>query len=866
MTTRAEGAVLASEEVAERSQSIQDKPPIKGLPAGPPLARLRPKEPCAKTDIVRVGVSRDLLKLLSHVTKDEPLLEFASLSAALSVCLHRYTRLFCIATGAPMRRSDVDPGNVMVLNTEVSTGMTFRQLLLATRQNVLDGYARSERFANLLAQFGSQGQSNRCPLFDVALVVPTLHHAMPEVHHDITLLFIHDQLAWLEASFSAELYDRELIESFCRHILQLLRHGLENTNRMVGELQMLSEEEKQRLITEWNNTATEYPHNCIHERFEEHARNQPGNVALVCGERRLTYGELDVQANKIANHLRKLGAGPDTLVGIFLNRSIELVTAILGVLKAGAAYVPYDPTYPKERLAAMFEDLKPKAVLTTENLSHRIPDPKLKVICLDTESEVFARESSEKPKGPPQPNHLCYVIFTSGSTGRAKAAAVYHGGWSNLLNWFVREFDISGADKTLLMSSISFDITQRAMAMPLTSGGELHLLASDHYEPELILGTIRKEKITLVNCAPSTFYPLIEGPEACSRQQSLRSLRCLFLGGEAISASRLKSWATSPNCSAKIANVYGAAECSDVSSFHILHDYDRYIESSVPAGRPIYNTQIYILDNEMQLTPAGISGEICLAGEGVGKGYINDALLTSTKFPENPFARTPGARLYRTGDVGRYLADGTLEFMGRVDNQVKIRGQRVELGEIETVLRLHPRVSEAVIVQAPFTNDLQRLVAYVLPKQKLDSCGHDRLIEDLRDLIGAKLPLYMIPNAFVIMSEMPLNPNGKIDRSALPAAEIVRSRTTSPAPTTPTGQVLSRFYTKLLGIDSVGVDDNFFDLGGHSLLVTQMLALIGEEFKIQMPAADFYKEPTISGLAVRIDAQLNGAHSAAAGS
>lgn len=869
MSTRADGAVLASEEVAEKPQSNQEKSANKGFPAGPPLVRLRPAGPCAKIDIVRVEITRDLLNLLSRITKDEPLLEYAGVAAALNVCLHRYTKLHSIATGAPMPRSAegrVDPGHVIVLANEINGDMTFRQLLLATRQNVLHAYASNAGSGQSLNDSGREKAPNRCPLFDVALVVPSFHFPMPEVHHDVTLLFHRDKVAWLQASFSAELYDRDLIEGFCHHILNVLHHGLENTNCRISELPMLSDGEKQRLITEWNNTAIAHGGKFIHELFEEHARNQPDKTALIYGERRLNYGELDAQANKIANHLQRLGVGPDTLIGVFLNRSIELVAGILGILKAGAAYVPYDPTYPKERLATMFEDLKPRAVLTTEKLSHRIPDAKLKAICIDSDNEEIARESATRPPSQPQPNHLCYVIFTSGSTGRAKAAAVYHGGWSNLLNWFVREFNISPADRTLVMSSISFDITQRAMAMPLTSGGELHLLPSDHYEPDLILSTIRKEQITLVNCAPSTFYPLIEEPEAGRRQDSLRSLRCLFLGGEAISASRLKNWANSSKCAARIVNVYGAAECSDVSSFHILRDFDRYVESSVPAGRPIYNTQIYLLDEETQLTPIGVPGEICLAGEGVGKGYINDASLTATKFPENPFARTPGTRLYRTGDVGRYLPDGTLEFMGRVDNQVKIRGQRVELGEIETVLRLHPGISEAVVIQAPFTNDHQRLIAYVMPKQTIHTCGRDGLIDELRAHIGSKLPLYMVPNAFVIMDEMPLNPNGKIDRGALPAAGIARSRTTSALPSTPTGQVLAKFYTKLLGIDSVGTDDNFFDLGGHSLLVTQILALIGEEFKIQIQAADFYREPTISGLATRIDRQLGNAHSAVAAS
>jgi amino acid adenylation domain-containing protein len=322
---------------------------------------------------------------------------------------------------------------------------------------------------------------------------------------------------------------------------------------------------------------------------------------------------------------------PNTPVGIFQNRSIEQVISVLGILKAGGAYVPYDPTYPKERLSVMFKDLKVKAILTTEPLVDRLPQLRARVICLDRDAEVIDAESRENPMPVAEPSHLCYVIFTSGSTGRPKPTAVYHRGWTNLLHWFVTEFGVTTTDKTLVISSISFDITQRAMAIPLISGGELHLVASDYYEPELILKTIATEQITVLNCAPSTFYPLVETTPAKS-YQSLRSLRCLFLGGEAISASRVKPWATSADCKAQIANVYGAAECSDVSSFYRLYDYDRYVETSVPIGKPIYNSQVYLVDQNLKQVPIGVTGEICLAGDGVGKGYLTDPFLTAEKF------------------------------------------------------------------------------------------------------------------------------------------------------------------------------------------------------------------------------------------
>lgn len=829
--------------------------------ATPPLYRGRPDHYCAKTAGVSVELSGDLRDLLSKVSKDEPLLHHAALVAATSSCLYRYTQSSPIALGSPAMRAEgrtASSEDVAIVAIDVDGNMSFRQLLLNAREALLAAREQRHALTKIIEEAGKRAVKNRCPFFDVALVVASLHPAMPEARHDLTLTFNHQPgQASLQAAFSTERYEPETIHRFCQHILKILQSGLEDTNGLISHLAILNEEERNLLAIERNNTATDYARDrCIHQLFEEHASHSPNSTALVCGTQRLTYRELNERANQVAHYLRRMDMAPDTPVGVFLNRSVEQVVAVLGILKAGAAYAPYDPTYPKDRLAAMFEDLKMKAVLTSERLINRLPDAGIRRLCLDGEIEKIKQESTENPAVHPVASHLCYIIFTSGSTGRAKAAAVSHGGWMNLLNWFVRRFDISPSDKTLVMSSISFDITQRAMAMPLTSGGELHLVASDHYEPELILNTINSEKITLMNCAPSTFYPLVEGQEADGGYIRLRSLRWLFLGGEAISASRLKNWATAQDCKTGIANVYGAAECSDVSSYYVLHDFDRYVNSSVPIGKHIHNTQIYLLDDSLQLVPSGVIGEICLAGDGVGKGYINDAALTARKFPANPFAKDPDIRIYRTGDLARYLPDGNLEFMGRIDSQVKIRGQRVELGEIETVLRQQANVKEAVVIQSQVSADFKRLVAYIVPKQSASPCDQNELIDELRTALASKLPQYMAPNAFVVLAEMPLNPNGKVDRGALPQPAMVRGGTAADLPRTDTEKTLAAMFAKLLGAEEVGVNENFFALGGHSLLVTQMLANIGTMFKIEFPAIEFYKEPTITAIASHIDAIL----------
>ena len=835
-------------------------PDLNNHAAGPPLYRRRPDRYCEKTAKVTVPLGDDLCNLL-QIAAAEPLFLDTALAAATSACLYRYTRSspIAIATPAMMQENHApSPEQLAIVVTNIQGSMGFQQLFLLVRETLAEAQRKSYPLPFILAEAEERAVHNRCPFFDVALLMADSQVVMPEARHDVTLIFsCQPGQASLHAAFSPELYETQTIHRFCRHILQILQSGLEDRNAPICQLTLLDEQEKRTLAVEWNATQADYPRDrCVHELFEDHAAQSPDKTALVCGAQRLSYRELNEKANQVAHYLLRLNITPDTPIGLFFNRSMEQVIGVLGVLKAGAAYMPYDPAYPRDRLAAMFEDLKPRAVLTSECLVDRLPDAGTERICLDTEAGKIAQESTKNPKLHPAVSHLCYIVFTSGSTGRAKATAVYHGGWMNLMNWFVRQFDISPSDRTLVMSSISFDITQRAMAMPLISGGELHLLTSDHYEPELILSTLDSAKITLMNCAPSTFYPLVEGPEAGSGYSRLRSLRWLILGGEGISASRLKKWATSSDCKTKIGNVYGAAECSDVSSYYVLHDFDRYIETSVPIGRHIYNTEIYLLDEYSQLVPLGVAGEIFLAGDGVGKGYINDPALTARKFPANLFARDPNQRMYRTGDLARYLPDGNLEFMGRVDNQVKIRGQRVELGEIETILRQQESVKEAVVVQAQFSGDFQWVVAYVVPRQPVNERAQHELIDQLRTTLISKLPQYMVPNAFVILSEMPLNPNGKIDRAALPQPAAVRGRPISDLPRTETEKTLADIFAKVLKIEGVGVDDNFFSLGGQSLLVTHILDGISASLNVDLPALEFYKDPSVSAIAAYVDATL----------
>lgn len=601
--------------------------------------------------------------------------------------------------------------------------------------------------------------------------------------------------------------------------------------------------DQQRWNSILNETKIKHPiDKSVQELFELQVEQTPESIAIVFGNEKWTYRQLNDQANKLAHYLHKLGVNSDTLVGLFLHRSVQMVIGLLGVLKAGGAYVPYDPTYPQERLDTMFREVSVKILLTQESLTNQLPIHKTRVVFLDKNWSEFSGEDTRNLTGQlGTPENLAYVVFTSGSTGKPKATAVSHIGWSNLLNWFSQEFQIGLRDKVLVVSSFSFDITQRSLLMPLVNGAELHLLASNYFEPDLILNTIEASQITLLNCAPSPFYTLTES-QSHQKLNQLRSLKKVFLGGEPISASRLQNCLSCESFTAEFVNVYGVAECSDVSTFYRLHDFERYAVSSVPLGKPIFNTKVYVVDEQFNLVPNGQIGELCIGGDGVGMGYLNDQVLTSEKFIPDPFNPQLKAKLYKTGDLVRYLSDRNLEFIGRLDHQVKIRGMRIELGEIETSLRQHTSVQEAVVLVKETSSEDKRLVAFILPSVS-QGCGDEQtnktIEEKLRQHLNNKIPQYMIPNKFVFLKKMPLNPNGKLDRNALQNILIFAEESNSEKPKTAIEIAIAAFFAEALNADKVSFNEDFFDMGGHSLLATQVLLRIKEAFGVDLDSSVF---------------------------
>jgi amino acid adenylation domain-containing protein/non-ribosomal peptide synthase protein (TIGR01720 family) len=646
----------------------------------------------------------------------------------------------------------------------------------------------------------------------------------------------------LGLQYNSDLYDGPTIQTMLNHLETLLRGAVESPQTPVSRLPLLTPAEEHKLLVEWNATAADHPNEVrVHEAFEKQAAKTPDGVALVCGGQSLTYRELNERANRLAHYLRSLGVGPDSRVGVCFERSLDLVVSIYAVLKAGGAYVPLDPAYPLSRLSEIASSSAMQAVLTHQEHREQLGDCCQHIVCLDDADFTLAGFAPTNPTPLGSPDNLIYVIFTSGSTGKPKGAAVYHRGFSNLMHWYLGDFAMTAQDRSLLVTSHGFDLTQKNFYAALMVGGQLHLSTSEVYDPAHLLEEIKTSGATLLNCTPSHIYSLVSEADE-DGLAALDQLRCVFLGGEPIDVAKLHRWTSRPSFRAEIVNTYGPTECTDVVGFHRLGDPSQYRGRAVPLGRPIDNVEFYILSDSLAPVPLGATGELCLGGVCVGAGYINDPALTQEKFVPHPFSNDPAARLYRTGDLCRYLPDGKVEFVGRKDHQVKIRGFRIELGEIESRLQTHPGVHEAVVLARQDSPEVKRLAAYVVPQE-----GASPASAELAAYLRESLPAHMVPSAFVVLDKFPLTPHGKVDRRALPAPESAAGAEYVP-PRTPTEEVLAEVWAEVLPVERVGVHDNFFELGGDSILSIQVVSRLADRGLFCRPVY-MLQYPTIAELA-----------------
>ena len=908
-----QGEVLESQ-LSYWKKQFGDCLPVLNLPTDRPRPALQSFRGARRS----VVLPESLTEALKELSRREGVTLFMTLMAAFKSLLYRYTGQEDLVVGFPIaNRNWAETAgligffvNTLVARTDLPATPTFKELLARVRDVCLGAYGHQDLpFEKLVEELQPERDLSRNPLFQVMFVFQIPQPSRVEFQglksqsmevdagtskFDLTLSLTdrgENLVGFLE--YSTDLFDLSTIERMAGHFQTLLQEIVADPDRPISTLPMLNEAERHQLLTEWNDTHADYPKDsCIHALFEAQVKGTPDAIAVEFEGIQLTYRELNARANQLAHYLRELGVGPKKFVGICVERSLEMVIALLGILKAGGAYVPLDPTYPKERLAFMLDDAQVSVLLTQESLiedgrlsmEDRYPlssilYSQMKVVCLDRDSKEIAQQTATNPMHQVCSESLAYVIYTSGSTGMPKGVQVSHRSVVNCLYSIRQELGLAEKDIFLALTTISFDIAALELFLPLIAGARVVLASRDEVlDGKRLLDKLTASGATAMQATPSAWRLLLDAEwKGCANFKILCGGESLFRQlADQLSESGASLW-----------NLYGPTETTIWSMLNRVETGDRL----VPIGRPIANTQIYVLDSHLQTVPVGVHGELYIGGDGLARGYLNRPELTSEKFIPNPFSDQLGSRLYRTGDFARYRPDGNIEFIGRVDNQVKIRGYRIELGEIEAVLNQHPAVKESVVVAredessslfpppqwgrtkvgvhesasvvgaaSPLSRPSpvkgegvyergSHLVAYIVPTLKTPS------VTDLRSFLKEKLPELMLPSVFVLLDALPLTPNGKIDRNALPPLDGTRPQLIQGfvEPRTEIEELVTQIWREVLKLDKIGVYDNFFELGGHSLLATRLVARLRNNFSIDLPLRKLFELPTVAALAEHVD-------------
>jgi amino acid adenylation domain-containing protein/non-ribosomal peptide synthase protein (TIGR01720 family) len=810
-------------------------------------------------------LSQCLSRAIASLASSEGATLYMTLLAAFKVLLYRYTGQEDILVGSPVanRNRTETEGligvfvNTLVMRTQLDGNLSFRELLGRVREVVLGADAHQDLpFEKLVEELQPDRNTSHSPLFQVMFVLQnapveslvfsglTLEPRVLDkgtAEYDLTLDISETREGiHCRVEYNTDLFDDTTIFRMMGHFQTLLEGIVMDCEQRISQLPLLTQMERDQLLVEWNNTQAEYPRNaCIHQLFEAQVEKTPDAVAVVFDNEQLTYRELNQRANQLARYLQQLGIQPDVLVGICVERSLEMVVGLLGILKAGGAYVPLDPAYPKERLAFMLEDAQMPVLLTQQRLVEMLPPYQAKVICLDKDWDAIAVHHQSNPSSEVTTDNLVYVIYTSGSTGTPKGAMNTHQGLCNRLLWMQDAYQLTATDRVLQKTPFSFDVSVWEFFWPLLCGARLVVAQpGGHQDSAYLVKVIASQQITTIHFVPSMLQIFLEEPGlgVCN------CLKRVICSGEALPFSLQERFFACLD--AQLHNLYGPTEAAiDVTFWDCRRQSDFPI---VPIGRPIANTQIYLLDQHLQPFPIGVPGELYIGGDGLARGYLNRPDLTSERFIPNPFSDKPGARLYRSGDLARYLSNGEIEYLGRIDHQVKVRGFRIELGEIEAVLSQHPAVRETVVVVREDEPGSKRLVAYAVlhPEQTLT-------ITELRRFLDEKLPNYMVPTALVMLEELPLTPNGKVDRRTLPAPDTARpeSESTFVPPRTPVEEVLAGIWSDVLRREPIGVHDNFFELGGDSILSLQII-FRANQAGFKLTPKQLFEHQTIAELAI----------------
>ena len=841
-----------------------------GLVSGVPVLTLSTHKP-------RAGLSGELVSRARRIGKNhaEQLRRFSQregaplsvvLLSALQALVLRYTSQedFVIGCRLANPQSAINGTSspehpAFLLRLDLSGDLPFRDLLsrcyAATLESRMHGSsALADLMEELTTELGVQS-----PTFQLSFSYENGNlavererspvesfHASPDVPVDLHLS-VNDsgEDLSLRAFYSQELFDADGIERILNHLEVLLRGAEQNPEQRLSNLPLLTQPERHQVLIEWNQNERDYPRDkCLHQLLEAQAERIPERVAVAQGERQLSYREFNQRANQLAHYLRSLGVGKDIKVGICLAPELEFAIAIIAVMKAGAACVPLDPNYPQERLAYMLQDSAACVLITQEGVFQSEVPAGCRILCLSRLREALCSQARTNPETESYPDHTAYVIYTSGSTGKPRGVLLSHAGLVNYLTAASEIFSVSEGDRTLQFCSVSFDIAIEEMFTTWIGGGTLVLRTAEMslVVPEF-LAWVERQKITILDLPTAYWHEWVHNFAELKRPIP-PSVRLVIVGGEKASAKSFATWSNAARDRVRWINTYGPTEASIcVTAFEPRYAADA-IPENLPIGRPVANCRIFLLDQRLNPVPIGVPGELYIGGVGVAQGYHHRAELTAEKFIPDPFSEGSGARLYKTGDMARYLPSGEIEFLGRRDDQVKIRGFRVELGEIEAALSKHPQVSEVAVVAREDVPGNKLLAAYLVPVGSFQPTTIE-----LRHYLQQQLPDYMVPSSFVLLQAMPLTANGKVNRRGLPVPEVeAKSDTIAPA-TDPFQSQLVRIWEEVLGRKPIGIRDDFFELGGHSLLAARLMHRIGQALSKTVPLAILLEAPTIERLA-----------------
>ncbi|MEH2284140.1 MAG: amino acid adenylation domain-containing protein, partial [Nostoc sp.] len=856
-----QGSVLQSQ-LSYWQEQLANAPTFLPLPTDRPRISVQTFNGANLEFALSVELTQQLIKL----SQKQGMTLFMTLLAAYNTLLYRYTGQTDILVGTPIAnrdRTEIEGligffVNTLVMRANLAENPSFNELLLSIREMALSAYAHQDLpFEMLVEALQPERDMSHTPLFQVmfvlqnapiseieltGLTVSELPIESSTAKFDLTLVMQHTATGLVGMwEYNTDLFDSSTIERMTGHFVTLLSGIVANPESKISQLPLLTQPEQHQLLFEWNDTQADYPRNkCIHQLFELQVQRTPDALAVVFENQQLTYHELNCRANSLAHYLQSLGVKPDTLVGICVERSLLMVVGLLGILKAGGAYVPLDPDYPQERLSFMLEDAQVPVLLTQQQLLEKLPQHQGQVVCLDTDWKLISQSSQDNPIATVQDSNLAYVIYTSGSTGKPKGAMNTHLGICNRLLWMQQAYQLTAVDCILQKTPFSFDVSVWEFFWPLLTGARLVVAKpGGHKDSAYLVNLILEQQVTTLHFVPSMLQVFLE-------EQSLKncnSLKRVICSGEALPKELQERFFAQLDC--ELHNLYGPTEAAiDVTFWQCQQKTNL---RTVPIGKAIANTQIYILDSHLQSVPVGVAGELHIGGLGLARGYLNRPELTTERFISNPFGAD---RLYKTGDLARYLPDGNIEYLGRIDNQVKIRGFRIELGEIEAALNQHSNVQTCCVIAREDNRGDKRLVGYVVPHQHCTPT----LGSELRQFLNAKLPEYMVPSTFVLLESLPLTSNGKIDRRALPTPELDRTLLEKyVAPRTPIEEMLAQIWAQVLKIDQVGIHNNFFELGGHSLLATQLVSRIRNIFKVELPLRELFARPTVAELAQSIE-------------